>query len=57
MDEHKNSKKNFCSRYRWPILIVILFLISAIILTTILVIQTKHNSQPSVIDTSNTIID
>jgi len=56
MDDNKSSKQNSCSRYRWSILIVTLFIILAVILTTIFVIQTKHNSQPSMINTSNTSI-
>jgi hypothetical protein len=52
MDDNKSSKQNSCSRYRWSILIVTLFIILAVILTTIFVIQTKRNSQPSMVNTS-----
>jgi hypothetical protein len=53
MDDKENSKKNYCSRCRWAILILLLFLISAVVLTIVFVLQTKHNSQPLVMNTSN----
>jgi hypothetical protein len=56
MDEIKETKKSVCTRYRWPILISILLLISAVIFTTIFVIRTKQNSQSSINQTSNTSI-
>ncbi len=57
MDDNKSSKKNSCSRYRWSILIITLFIILAVILTTVFVIQTKHNSQLSIVDTLNISIN
>lgn len=54
MDHNKNSKKNCCSRWFILILILIIFLTIAVILTVVLVIQIKRNSQPEVVNVSNT---
>ncbi|CAF2385190.1 unnamed protein product [Rotaria sp. Silwood2] len=58
METYKNATKKTCSFYRWTILILILIfiLIPAVILTIIFVIQAKHNSQSSVINTLNTTV-
>lgn len=56
MDEVKTSPKSVYARYRCRIVIFIVFLISAVILTTVFVIQSKHNFQSTVIHTSNTSI-
>jgi hypothetical protein len=56
MEEIKQTKKSIWARYRWPILIFILLLISAAIVTTVFVIRAKQNSQTLTIPTSNTSI-
>ncbi|CAF4655048.1 unnamed protein product [Rotaria sp. Silwood1] len=56
MENNKSSKQKCCTPYRWTILILMFILIPVIILTIIFVIQAKHDSQPSVINTLNTTI-
>ena len=56
MEEIKQTKKSVCARYRWPILIIILLLISAIVFTTVFVVRAKLNSQTSTILESNTSV-
>ncbi len=56
MEEIKQTKKSIWARYRWPILIFILLLISVAIFTTVFVIRAKQNSLTSTIPTSNASI-
>ena len=53
MNDMKETKTNFCSRYRWPILILSLLFIAAIIGTTIAVVLTQRESDSTVNSIAN----
>lgn len=53
MNDMKETKTNFCFRYRWPILILGLILIAAIIGIIIAVVLTRHQFDSTVNSIAN----